>query len=154
MIKSKKSGSFTGEQAHIMAKKSVSSVKHTGTFHGKSNKLGQGGRAAQLKARGVPGGVIGNLARAAQAAPGQKNFHKKAKKFAATSSKVPTASTTTKPAVRGTFMKKKGAKGLTEQKTVCKKKHSAPAISGMKKFMSEEATEKNSKATKKKSQSK
>ena len=105
MIKSKKSGSFTGDQAHIMAKKSVKSPKSAG-------------------------------------------------KFGATSSKVPTASTTTKPADRGTFMKKKGAKGLTEQKTVCKKKHSAPAISGMKKFMSEEATEKNSKATKKKSQSK
>lgn len=55
-------------------------VKLSGSFKGKSNKLGQGGRAAQLKAQGVPGGVIGKLARAAQAAPGQKNFHKKAKK--------------------------------------------------------------------------
>lgn len=56
-------------------------IKDSGTFQGKSNTLGHGGRAAQLKARGVPGGVIGNLARAAQAAPGQKNFHgKKAKK--------------------------------------------------------------------------
>ncbi len=52
-----------------------SPIKKTGTFHGKSNRLGQGGRAAQLKARGVPGGVIGNLARAAGAAPGQRNFH-------------------------------------------------------------------------------
>lgn len=52
-------------------------VKHSGSFHGKSNALGQGGRAAQLKARGVPGGVIGALARRAQAAPGQKNYHKK-----------------------------------------------------------------------------
>lgn len=51
------------------------SVKKTGSFNGKSNKLGYGGRAAQLKAQGVPGGVIGNLARAAQAAPGMKNFH-------------------------------------------------------------------------------
>lgn len=50
-------------------------IKKTGTFKGKSNKLGYGGRAAQLKAQGVPGGVIGNLARKAQAAPGQKNFH-------------------------------------------------------------------------------
>ena len=50
-------------------------VKKTGTFHGKSNKLGHGGRAAQLKAEGVPGGVIGELARKAQAAPGQKNYH-------------------------------------------------------------------------------
>lgn len=52
----------------------------TGKFEGKSNKLGSGGRAAQLKAKGVPGGVIGNLARKAQAAPGQKNYHKGMKK--------------------------------------------------------------------------
>lgn len=50
-------------------------IKKTGTFEGKSNKLGHGGRAAQLKARGVPGGVIGELARKAHAAPGQKNYH-------------------------------------------------------------------------------
>lgn len=50
-------------------------IKLSGTFHGKSNKLGQGGRAAQLKAQGVPGYVIGALARKAQAAPGQKNYH-------------------------------------------------------------------------------
>lgn len=55
-------------------------IKKSGTFKGKSNKLGHGGRAAQLKARGVPGGVIGNLARMAQAAPGQKNYHGKRKK--------------------------------------------------------------------------
>ena len=29
-------------------------MKKTGTFHGESNKLGHGGRAAQLKAEGVP----------------------------------------------------------------------------------------------------
>ncbi len=52
-------------------------IKTSGTFHGKSNKLGHGGRAAQLKARGVPGGVIGNLARAAHAAKGQRNYHGK-----------------------------------------------------------------------------
>ena len=52
-------------------------MKKTGTFHGRSNKLGHGGRAAQLKAEGVPGGVIGELARKAQAAPGQKNYHGK-----------------------------------------------------------------------------
>jgi len=52
-------------------------IKKSGAFKGKSNKLGHGGRAAQLKARGVPGGVIGNLARKAQAAPGQKNYHGK-----------------------------------------------------------------------------
>ena len=50
-------------------------IKKTGSFQGKSNKLGYGGRAAQLKAQGVPGGVIGELARRAQAAPGQKNYH-------------------------------------------------------------------------------
>ena len=52
-------------------------IKKSGTFHGKSNKLGHGGRAAQLKAKGVPGGVIGNLARKAQAAKGQRNYHGK-----------------------------------------------------------------------------
>jgi hypothetical protein len=55
----------------------MAKVKKTGSFHGKSNKLGHGGRAAQLKAQGVPGGVIGELARKAKAAPGQKNFHGK-----------------------------------------------------------------------------
>lgn len=50
-------------------------VKKSGNFAGKSNKLGYGGRAAQLKAQGVPGGVIGNLARKAGAAPGMKNYH-------------------------------------------------------------------------------
>lgn len=57
-----------------MAKKG-SGIKKTGSFQGQSNKLGHGGRAAQLKAQGVPGGVIGMLARKAQAAPGQKNYH-------------------------------------------------------------------------------
>lgn len=52
-----------------------SKIMTSGTFHGKSNKLGYGGRAAQLKAQGVPGGVIGNLARKAGAAPGQPHFH-------------------------------------------------------------------------------
>lgn len=50
-------------------------VKKTGSFKGKSNKLGFGGRAAQLKARGVPSYVIGKLARKAKAAPGMVNFH-------------------------------------------------------------------------------
>jgi hypothetical protein len=49
-------------------------TKKTGTFEGKSNKLGGGGRAAQLKAQGVPGGVIGDIARAKGAAPGGPNF--------------------------------------------------------------------------------
>lgn len=50
-------------------------IKTTGKFHGKSNALGYGGRAAQLKAQGVPGGVIGALARKAGAAPGGPNYH-------------------------------------------------------------------------------
>lgn len=54
-------------------------VKKSGKFEGKSNKLGHGGRAAQLKARGVPGGVIGELARKAGAAPGGPNYHGKRK---------------------------------------------------------------------------
>lgn len=54
-------------------------IRKTGTFRGKSNKLGHGGRAAQLKARGVPLGVIDQLARKAQAAPGMKNYHGKRK---------------------------------------------------------------------------
>lgn len=68
----------SGDMVHKMAIRSVKqkAVKTTGKFEGKSNKLGQGGRAAQLKAKGVPGGVIGTLARKANAAPGQKNFHK------------------------------------------------------------------------------
>jgi hypothetical protein len=58
----------------VVAKKK-GATKHTGSFHGKSNKLGHGGRAAQLKARGVPGAVIGAIARRKGAAPGQRNYH-------------------------------------------------------------------------------
>lgn len=50
-------------------------TKKTGSFAGKSNELGHGGRAAQLKAQGVPSGVIGEIARKKGAAPGQKNYH-------------------------------------------------------------------------------
>src|SRR5438105_3458324 len=57
-------------------------IKLSGSFAGKSNKLGYGGRAAQLEAKGVPGGVIGNLARKAGAAPGGPNYHGGAKKKA------------------------------------------------------------------------
>lgn len=53
----------------------MAKVKKSGSYRGKSNKLGHGGRAAQLEDQGVPGGVIGNLARKAKAAPGQKNYH-------------------------------------------------------------------------------
>jgi hypothetical protein len=52
-------------------------TKKSGKFQGKSNALGHGGRAAQLKAAGVPQGVIGAIARQKQAAPGQKNYHGK-----------------------------------------------------------------------------
>ncbi len=55
--------------------KFIDTIKKSGTFHGKSNTLGHGGRAAQLKSKGVPQAVIGMLARKAHAAPGQKNYH-------------------------------------------------------------------------------
>jgi hypothetical protein len=55
----------------------MATTKKTGSFHGKSNKLGHGGRAAQLKAHGVPQAVIGMIARRKHAAPGQKNYHGK-----------------------------------------------------------------------------
>lgn len=53
----------------------MANTKKSGEFHGKSNKLGHGGRAAQLKAQGVPGGVIGEIARKKGAAPGGPNYH-------------------------------------------------------------------------------
>jgi hypothetical protein len=53
----------------------VATTKKTGSFKGKSNKLGYGGRAAQMKAQGVPGGVIGERARAKGAAPGGPNYN-------------------------------------------------------------------------------
>lgn len=58
----------------------MADTKKSGSFDGKSNKLGHGGRAAQLKAKGVPGGVIGDLARKKHAAPGEKNYHGNKKK--------------------------------------------------------------------------
>jgi hypothetical protein len=53
----------------------MADTKKSGSFKGKSNKLGYGGRAAQLKAQGVPGAVIGAIARRKGAAPGGPNFH-------------------------------------------------------------------------------
>ena len=53
----------------------MSDTKKTGSFRGKSNKLGHGGRAAQLKAKGVPQAVIGMIARRKGAAPGQAHYH-------------------------------------------------------------------------------
>lgn len=52
-------------------------VRKSGSFDGKSNMLGFGGRSAQMKAKGVPGGVIGAIARKEGAAPGGPNFHGK-----------------------------------------------------------------------------
>jgi hypothetical protein len=56
-------------------KKYDTTTKKTGSFRGKSNELGHGGRAAQLKAKGVPGYIIGTMARNAGAAPGGPNYH-------------------------------------------------------------------------------
>lgn len=53
----------------------MANTKKTGSFEGKSNKLGHGGRAKQLEAKGVPQAVIGEIARKKGAAPGQKNYH-------------------------------------------------------------------------------
>ena len=60
-----------------MASTAFGKGKPPAKFGGKSTKLGHGGRAAKLKSEGVPGGVIGNIARAKGAAPGMKNFHGK-----------------------------------------------------------------------------
>lgn len=57
----------------------MTTTKKTGSYKGKSNKLGHGGRAAQLKAKGVPYAVIGAIARRKGAAPGQRNYHGKRK---------------------------------------------------------------------------
>jgi hypothetical protein len=66
------------KKKHSKRKKSFNTTtKKTGKFEGKSNALGHGGRAAQLRARGVPGGVIGAMARRAGAAPGGPNYHGK-----------------------------------------------------------------------------
>lgn len=103
--------------------KATGPVKMSGSFHGKSNALGHGGRAAQLKARGVPGGVIGNLARAAHAAPGQANFHGK-KKRKATKKKM--APATPKQQNLGMAFKKKH-KGIEGDKEMKKKRKGAPS---------------------------
>lgn len=61
----------------MAASKKSAPIKKTGTYKGKSNKLGYGGRAQQMRDKGVPEAVIGMQARKAQAAPGQKNYHGK-----------------------------------------------------------------------------
>ena len=55
----------------------MADTKKSGTYKGKSNALGHGGRAQQLKDRGVPPGVIGMIARRKGAAKGQRNYHGK-----------------------------------------------------------------------------
>lgn len=57
----------------------MDTTKKTGKYDGKSNALGHGGRAAQLKANGVPGAVIGDIARSKGAASGQNNYHSRRK---------------------------------------------------------------------------
>ena len=52
-------------------------TKKTGKFRGKSNKLGHGGRAAQLRAKHVPEAVIGMIAKRKGAAPGGPHYHGK-----------------------------------------------------------------------------
>ena len=58
----------------------MAAIKKTGKFKGKSNALGHGGRAAQMKAQGVPGAVVGAIARREGAAPGGPNYHGKKRK--------------------------------------------------------------------------
>lgn len=59
----------------VNRKSIMAGIKKSGTYKGRSNKLGYGGRAKQLRDKGVPGGVIGKLARKAGAAPGGPNYH-------------------------------------------------------------------------------
>lgn len=59
----------------MAAKTAFGKKKMPTSYKGKSTKLGYGGRAAKLKAEGVPGAVIGAIARKKGAAPGQKNYH-------------------------------------------------------------------------------
>ena len=162
--KALKGAKLSGKEIHEKA------IKMTGSFHGKSNKLGQGGRAAQLKAQGVPGGVIGNLARAAHAAPGQKNYHKKKAAHPNLDMSMKRKSLKRKSTIaageEGDVEQKKkrkgseptieaGKEGDVEKKACekCKKahkghtkhKHSEKAMSGLEKFVKEEETEKKAK---------
>jgi len=167
--KSLKGAKLSGKDIHEKA------IKMSGSFHGKSNKLGQGGRAAQLKAQGVPGGVIGNLARAAHAAPGQKNFHKKKgaldmamkkkgskkyptiargeegdvehkKKQAPHFKQTPRVRKSSEPTIGGKDVEKKTCEKCKKaHKEHTKHKHSEKAMSGLEKFVKEEETEKKAK---------
>ena len=113
---------YAGMQKHKKYKKYNLSVKKTGSFKGKSNKLGHGGRAAQLKARGVPGGVIGELARASGAAKGQKNYHGKHKSQSVEVIARSEQNSKGKGFKGGKFAKTlKHKKHKTMKKTMCKK---------------------------------
>lgn len=57
----------------------MAKIKKSGSYKGKSNKLGYGGRAQQMKDQGVPDAVIGMIARKEGAAPGGPNYHGKRK---------------------------------------------------------------------------
>ena len=72
----------THTRESVRRKAASTTTKKTGSFHGQSNRLGHGGRAAQLRANGVPEWKIGVMARNAHAAPGQANFHGKKAKHA------------------------------------------------------------------------
>lgn len=78
--KYRKDDSDEMEYKHEKKFPNVGGIRHSGKTDGKSNALGHGGRAQQLKDRGVPGAVIGMLARRAHAAPGQANYHGKHRK--------------------------------------------------------------------------
>lgn len=161
--KALKGAKLSGEKVHeMMMKKMKSSIKYTGKFEGKSNKLGHGGRAAQLKARGVPGGVIGMLARKAQAAPGEKNFHgKKAKRSKKSSiNKGEEGDVEMKKSKKRKSTLNRGEEGDVERKASKRKqapfmkqekklrksskrrKHSEEAIKGLEEFAHEEKKEK------------
>lgn len=63
------------EAGHNTTKPPKGNTRKTGTYKGKSNALGHGGRAQQLRDKGVPEGVIGAIARRKGAAPGQAHYH-------------------------------------------------------------------------------
>jgi hypothetical protein len=44
--------------------KAVQKIKKTGTYKGKSNRLGGGGRFAQMVAMGIPAGKVAMIGRA------------------------------------------------------------------------------------------
>jgi hypothetical protein len=52
-------------------------IKTKGSFAGKSNKLGGGGRFAQMVSKGIPPGVVANIGRKKY---GKKKFQAMAKK--------------------------------------------------------------------------